>query len=156
MKNLIILFLIIPLLVIGCSGSKQERRGIPNNNDHLSILDEIDTSMIMVSIKPEGYPWNEPGYLEDKQRRKIDSTLINYPNPFSPTTIIAIQLPADTLSIFICNTNESSCVLLEKRYFDQGRYTLGVQKVQRPGIYNLKISGSDFEYKKRFIFSKTK
>jgi len=116
-------------------------------------LDEIDTSMIMASLKPEGYPWNQPGYLMDIRRQKIDSTFLKYPNPFSPTTIIPISLPSDTISIFICNTDESSCLLLEKRFFEEGNYTFGVQKVNRSGIYYLKVVASDTLYKKRLIFN---
>jgi hypothetical protein len=131
------------LIIISCS-TKQ----IPSYYNQKSI----DSTNIVASIQTLDYPWNTEGHLVDLMRQKY------YNPPFiHPFTILLSfeNIKPDTFSIYICLTNEESCVKIAEQYFDGGFYSIGFQKLEiETGIYGIKIISEVEEFYEEWVLER--
>jgi hypothetical protein len=139
---------VVPLIIssiifLSCSQTYHRDISDEERNQHLNIFDELDSTMVKGAIKPFEYQWNTEGNLVDlvRQRYIASSTDANYPNPFSPPTNIPIVIHnSDTIMLYLCNTNESSCIKLFEEHLEKGLYSYGFQKLElKTGKYVVKI-----------------
>ena len=139
---------VVPLIIgsiIFLSCSQPHHRGISyeERTKHLNVFNDLDTNLIEGAIKPFDYKWNMEGFLIDLTRQKYSppNNSSNYPNPFSPPSNIPIAIhKSDSIKLYLCNTDESSCVKLFDEYLEKGLYSYGFQKLDlRQGKYVVKI-----------------
>ena len=153
-NSLSLLFLLV-LIFFGCSVSYKDRIGIPPKNQ--KVYGNIDTSKILVTVKPTNYKWNTDTTLidivrkNDKSYPKIDP---KYPNPFSPKTYIGFNiLKSNFIKFYLCNINESSCYKFQEGYFEKGIYGFGFQKFNADtGIYVVKMVMPDTVISQQYFF----
>ena len=151
-----ILVLGMSIIIVGCSQSyNSNNRSTKPPNDY-SVLEAIDSSKILAAVKPSDYNWNKGDNLIDLIRKKYKPVRIiyGYPNPFSPPTFIAFNLmKSDSISFYICNTDENFCFKFQEGYLEKGIYSLGFQKLdmEDPGVFVLKIETSDSTFTHKYL-----
>jgi hypothetical protein len=143
----------IAIVFYGCSQSYNysNRPNVPPKK--YPIIENVDSNIVVAAVKPSDYRWNEEGNLVDVTRKphKIEP---GYPNPFSPPTQINFHLDkADSIKLYFCNENESSCYKFQEGYFEKGSYSIGFQKLNIDScIFVLKIQTKDTSFSKKLIF----
>ncbi len=153
-----IFILVIGVITVfyGCSQSSNysNRSNIPPPK--YPIIEKVDSNIVVATVKPSDYRWNEEGNLVDVIRKKYKPPKIDprYPNPFSPPTFIVFSImKSDSIKYFICNENESSCYKFQEGYFEKGNYSLGFQKLNiDTSFLVLKIEMPDTTISKKFIY----
>lgn len=155
MKVYIIIFGII-ILFWSCSQSYNYSDRPNISHKKYPIIEKIDSNVVAATVKPSDYRWNEEGNLVDVIRKKYKGPKIEpgYPNPFSPPTFIKFYLEKeDSVKLYFCNENESSCYKFQEGYFEKGIYSLGFQKLNIDTcIFVLKIETLDTTYSNKNIY----
>ena len=151
-----ILFFGIIILLFGYSQSYNYSNRKNISPPKHPIIEKIDSNIVTATVKPSDYRWNEEGNLVDVITRKYKLTKIDprYPNPSSPPTKIQFHIDnADSLRLYFCNENESSCYKFQEGYFEKGNYSIGFQKLNCDTcIFVLKIKTPDTTFSKKLIY----
>jgi len=155
-------FLFSVLFLGGCTASTPEKADTrpPMLNDRFVITDEIDTQAVLAAVKPIGYIWNREGQLRDRITEWYDTMRFdpNYPNPFSPSTTIQLSVQRnDSVRVYFCNTQETSCALVVSDFLIAGTYRLGFQRLDvRPGFYVIRLTNSDTTVSRKYFVTSRK
>ena len=150
------IILINILAVFLCSCTNNKYRLESKQYDTFAIVENIDPSAVIAAVKPFSYPWNSEGKLVDLFRKKYKQVSDDgYPNPFCPPTYILINVTSpDTIIVFFCNEDESSCLKITEDYLKTGEYSIGFQKVDiKPGNYKIKIVNSDSTFSRNYTLN---
>ncbi len=124
--------------------------------NRLTMMKVIDSSNVKAYAEPSSYEWNLGNNLKDVIRKtEYNSDYLKYPNPFSPPTELPFNLShPDSVKLYFCNADESSCYKFQEGYFQTGTYTIGFQKLKiRAGKYIIKLVLPDTIYCKALIFT---
>lgn len=157
-KSLSLLFLLF-LIIYGCSVSYKDRIGVKRKS--LKVYSNIDSSKILVTVKPRNYKWNTDTTLIDVVRKndkyppipRNPNPSINIPYPFSPRTYDGFNiLTSNYIKFYLCNFDESSCYKFQEGYFEKGIYYFGFQKFNADtGVYVVKMETPDTVISQYFV-----
>jgi len=154
MRIFILVFGVITVFY-GCSQSSNYSNRINIPPRKYPIIEKIDSNIVVATVKPSDYRWNEEGNLVDVIRKRYKPPKIEpgYPNPFSPPTNIMFSLKSDSIKFYFCNENESSCYKFQEGYFEKGNYSIGFQKLNCDTcIFIIKIETTDTTFSKKMIY----
>lgn len=153
MRNHFLLFVAISMF-LGCSRSYNEKNQTSIPPKKYPIVEKIDSSNFIATIKPIDYKMNEESNPSNVNKQE-DSSFENeskYPNPSSPESQLKFHIQkADSLKFFMCNENESYCYKFQEGYFEQGNYILIFNKMNIEGALIFKIEMPDTIISRKFI-----